>query len=179
MTTFDVSPKERAAGRVRGMVQEIAGSAFGGRILELPIPGFTVFTDRQLDDPLAGVRSALFVRNLAETQMYEHAKAARAAGRSWDEIGAALELPEREYTSRGEATFLWLVEGREPEQESEGLPSFRSATTWWRCGTCGQLVTDRGPFESHPDDNETGHAVGCPRHSADVEAWRVRVGGED
>lgn len=178
MAAFDMSPKKLSAGRVRDLIREVAGSVFGAQVVEVPIPGFSVFTDRQLDDPLAGARAALFVRNVGKSQVIEYARAARAAGRSWDEIGAALELPEREFTSRGEATFLWLVEGCEPESDPDALPSFRTPATRWRCGTCEQPVTDHGPFESHPDDNEPGHALDCARHSGDVDAWRVRVGGE-
>lgn len=175
MSTFSVSPKQTAAGRMREMARRVAVDAFGAREIEVPIPGFTVFMDRQLDDPTIGVRSALFLRNVAESQIYEYAKAARAAGRSWDEIGEALELPDYDFESRGAVAFRWLVEGCEPDPEPEGLPSLRTPCLWWRCGTCDQQVTDRGPFESHPDDNEFGHAAGCARHRADVGAWQARM----
>ena len=179
MAAFNVSPKETAAARLRELVRRVAVDAFGAREIEIPIPGFTVFTDRRLDDPLCGMRSALFLRNVAESQMYEHARAARSAGRSWDEIGAAVNLPDYEYRVRAEVAFEWLVEGREPEPEAAELPSFRTPTSWWRCGTCEQQITDRGPYESHPDDNEHGHAAGCARQLAAVAAWRERVGGEE
>ena len=176
MTTFDLPPRESAAGRMREAVRRVAVEVFDASVVEVPIPGFTVFTDRRLDDPLAGVRSALFLRNVAEGQLHEHA---RAAGRTWDEIGAALALPPSEYRPRAEVAFGWLVEGREPEPDSAELPPFRTPSAHWRCGACEQQITDRGPFESHPADNETGHATGCTRHHADVAAWRERTGWDD
>lgn len=177
MSSFDASPKQQAAGRMREMVRRVAVEAFDAREVEVPIPGFTVLTDHALTDPLAGVRAALFLRNVAEGQLYDYARAARAAGRSWDEIGDALDLPEAEYRSRGEEAFVWLVEGREPEPDSP--PLYRTPSVYWRCSTCGQQVTDRGPFESHPSDNESGHAEGCTRHTGDVAAWTERTEGED
>lgn len=180
MAGFDVSPHERAVTRLRGVVREVAVEAFGARIVEASIPGFAVLTDRRLDDPLAGVRAALLARTVAEGQMYAHARDARAAGRSWDEIGAALDLPALEFTSRAETAFGWLVEGREPDPEPEALPSFRTPSAYWRCGTCDQQVTDHGPSESsHPDDIESGHSTGCTRHAADIAAGQQRTGWED
>lgn len=180
MAGFDRSPTERAVRRLRDVVREVAVEAFEARIVEAPIPGFQVLTDRRLDDPLAGVRAALLARTVAEGQMFVHARDARAAGRSWDEVGAALDLPAHEFSSRAEAAFGWLVEGREPDSEPDGLPSFRTPSAWWRCGTCDQQVTDHGPSESsHPDDSESGHATGCARHAGDVAAWQQRTGWED
>jgi hypothetical protein len=102
-------------------------------------------------------------------------EAARAAGRSWDEVGEALGLPD-DGDPIGEVVFALIVEGREPQRPRElfWLPS-----TSWRCASCGELVQDRGPFESHPDDNESGHTDDCARHRADVQAWRARTGWED
>lgn len=179
MAAFDVSPKQQAAGRMREMVRRVAVDAFGTREVEVPIPGFSVFTDRRLDDPMAGLRSALFLRNVAEGQLYEYARTARGAGRSWDEIGVALDLPDYDCQSRGEVAFAWLVEGREPEPEPEGLPSFRTPSAYWRCGFCEQQVTDHGPCGSHPDDVESGHATGCARHAAEIAAWAERTGWDD
>ena len=179
MAEFGRSPKQSAAEQVRRLVRQVAADVFGGRVVEKPIPGFTVITDIGLDDPLAGVRAALLLRGVAAGQLNEHARDARAAGRSWDEIGAALDLPDYEFDSRAEVAFVWLVEGREPEPETGAIPASRTPSSWWRCGSCAQQVTDHGPFESHPDDNEIGHAPDCARHLADVAAWRARIGWED
>lgn len=179
MSEFGRSPQHGAGEKARRLVRQVAVEVFGGAVVETPIPGFTVITDVGLDDPLTGVRAALLLRGVVEGQVLEHARAARAAGRSWDEIGAAMELPDYEFDSRAEITFTCLVEGREPAPEAEALPTFRAPSTRWRCGACEQQVIDRGPFESHPDDNETGHAPSCARHQTDVAAWQARTRWED
>ncbi len=180
MVEFGRSPRQDVAGWVRELVRRVAVEVFGARVVETPIPGFRVLTDVGLDDPLAGVRAALLLRTVATAQMYEHARAARAASRSWDEIGAALELPDYEFDSRAEVAFGWLVEGREPEPDAAATPLFRAPTARWRCGSCGRQVTDHGPFGgSHPDDAETGHASDCARHRAAVAAWKARTGWHD
>ncbi len=179
MAEFGRSPRQDAAGQVRELVYRVAVEVFGARGVDTPIPGFRVLTDRQLDEPLTGVRAALLLRNVAEAQMYEHARAARAADRSWDEIGEALELPDYEFDSRAEVAFAWLVEGREPDPETTKLPS-RTPNACWRCGSCDRPITDHGPYGgSHPDDTETGHAPDCARHLAAVTAWQARTGWHD
>ncbi|MFG1635624.1 hypothetical protein ACGFKX_12405 [Pseudonocardia alni] len=171
MAAFDVSPTATASGRIRELLRRIAVEAFGSTETEVPIPGFTVFTDRRLDDPFAGIRAALLMRTVAEGQLYEYARAARAAGRSWDEVGAALDLPSGEFRPVGEAAFDWLVCGRVPDPEPDGVRSFRTPCAYWRCSTCDGLVTDHGPFEGNPANSEDGHVKGCTRHAAEVQAW--------
>jgi hypothetical protein len=34
-------------------------------------------------------------------------------------------------------------------------------------------VTDRGPFESHPEDCESGHAEDCSQFAAELAAWQA------
>ncbi len=179
MVEFGRSPRQDAAAQVREVVRRVAVEVFGARVVETPIPGFRVLADRRLDDPLTGVRAALLLRNVAEGQMFEHARAARAGGRSWEEIGEALELPDYEFDSRAEVAFGWLVEGREPDPETTTLP-LRTPSAWWRCGACDRPITDHGPYGgSHPDDNETGHAPDCARHRAAIAAWQARTGWHD
>lgn len=178
MAEFGRSPRETAADQLRQLVRRVAVEVFDGRVVEKPIHGFTVITDTALKDPLTGVRAALLLRRVIEGHLQHQAREARAAGRSWDEVGAALDLPDYEFDSRAEVTFAWLVEGREPEPETEALPTFRAPSTRWRCGTCDQPITDHGPYGAHPDDGESGHAEECDRHRANVAAWATRTGWE-
>lgn len=171
MSVFDASPRTAVSGRVRELVRRIAAEAYGATETEVPIPGFTVFTDRRFDDPLAGIRSALLVHTVAESQLTEYARAARAAGRSWDQIADALDITTDEVAAVGEAAFDWLVCGQAPDPEPDGVRSFRTPCAYWRCLTCDGLVTDHGPFEGNPANSEDGHAKGCTRHAADVQAW--------
>lgn len=178
MSTSDMTPTRTASGRIQELVRRIAVEVFGTTEIEVPIPGFTIFTDRKLDDPLAGLRAAVLMRGVAEAQLYDYARTARAAGRSWDEIGAVLGLPTGD-APLGDVAFDWLVCGRAPDPDSEGVRSFRTPSAYWRCITCDAQVTDDGPFESHPGDNETGHTDTCARHRAEVTAWAQRTGWTD
>ncbi|MFG1637439.1 hypothetical protein ACGFKX_21660 [Pseudonocardia alni] len=178
MSTSDMTPTRAASGRIRELVRRIAVDVFGTSETDVPIPGFTIFTDRRLDDPLAGLRAALLMRLVAEAQLYDYARTARAAGRSWDQIGTVLGLPIGD-APVGEVAFDWLVCGRAPDPDREGMRSFRTSSAYWRCSTCGAQVTDDGPFESHPGDNETSHTDICTRHWAEVAAWAQRTGRTD
>lgn len=169
--------RRAAARRLGNLVFEVAVELFEGRVVEEPIEGYQLLTRRRLADPLAGVRAAHLLQNVAGRELAEHVDAARAAGRSWEQIGEALNLPVGEGEEpRGEAAFALIVEGRRPER-TQGL--YREPCTSWRCSSCGELVRDRGPFESHPADNEPGHAESCARYRADIAAWRERTGWDD
>ncbi|GAA4544182.1 hypothetical protein [Pseudonocardia xishanensis] len=161
--------------RLQTLVEEVAVEQFDGHVVVEPIEGYQMLTRRRLVEPLPGVRAAAVLRDAARRVLVDAVEAARAAGRSWDEVGDALGLPD-DGEPVGEVAFAFVVERREPERPRE---LFRLSATSWRCGSCGELVSDRGPFESHPVDNESGHADDCARHLADVQAWRERTGWED
>jgi hypothetical protein len=161
--------------RLQALVEELAVERFEGQVVVEPIEGYQILTRRRLVDPFPGVRAAAVLRDAARRVLVDSVEAARAAGRSWDEIGEALRLPG-DGDPVGEVAFALIVEGREPQRPRE---LFRVPSTSWRCASCGELVQDRGPFESHPDDNESGHTDACARHRADVHDWRERTGWED
>ncbi|MCF7547418.1 hypothetical protein [Pseudonocardia sp. WMMC193] len=163
------------ARRFQTLMEEVAVEQFEGQVVIEPIEGYQMLTRRRLVDPLPGVRAAAVVRDAARRVLVDAVEASRAAGRSWDEVGAALGLPD-DGDPVGEVAFALVVERREPERPRE---LFHVPSTSWRCGSCGELVSDRGPFESQPVDNESGHADDCARHLPDVRAWRERTGWED
>ncbi|MCF7553769.1 hypothetical protein [Pseudonocardia sp. WMMC193] len=162
--------------RVRQLAERLAVEEFGGEVVVEPIPGYQVLTRRRLVDPLPGVRAGRALANAARGLLVEQARDARAAGRTWDEIGEALGLTDSD-EPRAEAAFADIVEGRRANAHRR---SFRSPSTSWRCGSCGQLVTDYGPTDSsHPDDQESGHADTCARHRAVLAQWRIDTGWDD
>jgi hypothetical protein len=161
--------------RLQVLIEEVAVEQFDGQVVVEPIEGYQILTRRRLVDPLPGVRAAAVLRDAARRVLVDAVEAARAAGRSWDEIGTALSMPD-DGDPIGEVAFALIVEGREPQRPRE---LFRLPSTSWRCASCGEPVQDRGPFESHPDDNESGHTDDCARHRADMEAWKTRTGWED
>lgn len=176
MNTDNDARKRRAAlvHRVQELVLSAAVEVFGAQRSEEPIEGFRILTRTVLDDPTAAVQAAGLVAAIAARKRIEFAEQGRAAGLSWDEIGEALDVSEDGARGRGESTFEWLIEGRAPEPPGpEGL--YGVPMTWWRCGTCDAQISDRGPFESHPDDNETGHTPDCTRHQAALTAHRRQI----
>lgn len=178
MSALEVSRREQAAWRTRDLVRGVAVTAFDAIEHREPIEGFHELSRPALDDPLAGVRAGRLVSDVAAGQLREWALRARGAGRTWDDVGEALELPAAlEGGTRAEAAWEWLVEHRPPAPSREpGCPG----SAVWTCTTCRGRVRDTGPFASHPDDRETGHVDGCTRQAAALQAWRRETeGGSD
>ena len=117
--------------------------------------------------PLAGLQAALSVARLAQNQAYTFAKGLRGEGSSWDEIADLLEIE-------------WSADYVQRERAFELVAGPASTITYDRyvfftCGGphgCGESITDRGPFNGYPSDNEDGHAEGCRRRAAEVEAYQ-------
>jgi hypothetical protein len=169
MSGFEVTPQQRAAWELRDTIRRMARDVHGAEIVQVPMEGFRTMTKPVLDDPLAGVRAAVLARDVALAELRQYAEQARGAGRSWDDVAEALGIEATEDGEpRDEQTYLLLVEGRPlPDRE----PSwFHRRKAWWTCTTCGQQVADHGPFESHPDDVEQGHADSCARRAAALTA---------
>lgn len=177
MNAPDQNTRLQASAQLRAAIRNVAVAAFGASESREPVDGFEVLTRAVLNDPLAGVRAALLAWRVAFGQMREHAETARGAGRTWDDIAQALEIPARQdwQSSPGAAAFVWLIEAREPDTHE--LPVFGPMpTTRWTCSACHARVTDRGPFEPHPDDNEIGHEPDCPSRAAAVGAYESQRG---
>lgn len=162
-----------AASRARQHVRRVAVEVFGAVTVEEPVHGFRVLTRTQLDDPLLGVRAALLLFEVAAGQMRGWALEARGAGRSWAEVAGALELDEQDEDDGppDQVAWEWLIEHRPPHPSRRYR--FEPASTVWTCTTCRARVRDTGPFASHPDDREQGHAPGCARHAAAIARWRA------
>jgi hypothetical protein len=170
-----MSDRERAAWSLRAAIQTAAREAFGAHLVERPIPGLST-VPRDVE-PLAGVRAALLARGVAVGQLREYAQQARADGHSWDMIAGALGLEQVEGPgSRGERAYLHVVEDRPLHTEDPGWRWGSPQVAHWRCSTCDQLVTDRGPFEAAPFNNEDGHAADCARHIREIAAYEAEWG---
>lgn len=116
--------------------------------------------------PLAGLQAALVVARMAQDQAYTFAKALRGEGRSWAEMADLLEIPWSEEYVRAERAYE-LVAGPATDRWSD-------LRVYWTCGGprgCGQYVTDRGPYNGYPSDNERGHADGCRRLETEDADW--------
>jgi hypothetical protein len=166
-----ISDRERAAGSVRRAIQVAAREGFGAGVVERPIPG--VSTVHRDVEPLAGVRAAVLARDVAVRCVREYALAARADGRSWDDIAEALGVERGDgAVVRGERAYLHLIEDRPLYTEDPDPWPPAALASHWRCASCDQYVTDKGPFDASPENNEQGHAQGCARHAAEMAAYR-------
>lgn len=120
--------------------------------------------------PLAGLRAALAVARLAEQRAHRYAVKLRGEGSSWAGIADLLGVPYSDEYSRVERAYE-LVLGPAPE----GSSPWDQRNVYWECRGpqgCGKYITDRGPYESYPSDNERGHAEDCRRIAAEDEAHR-------
>lgn len=158
----EITPAELAAAELRNAIRRAARDAYGAEIVELPVEGFRILTKPTLDKPLTGVRAAALARDVARDvslgELLRYAEQARGAGRSWDEIGEALVIePTESGEPRDEQTYLLVIEGR-PLAVAEPSPWWHRPAARWTCTSCRRWITDHGPFESHPDDAEQGHA---------------------
>lgn len=146
------------------------GQAAGVDVQEEPAwPGAasTLYRVPSLD----GIRYALMIRNEAFNQLHSYMRHAREEGTGWREIGEALGLAEvatQDGRSLAEMAFEYVV-------DAEHARPFDRLAFYWTCAACGQTVTDRGPYESHPVDNEEGHADGCGWMAAAVAEHETRM----
>jgi hypothetical protein len=172
MTTTD----DQMAGRRRELSSELyfylrrhvqaMATVAGAPTIERPAwPGSLSATTYA--EPLAGLREAVTLRGSAEQVIEDYARYARVEGVSWREIGEALGLGEEAKERQGSVAELAY-------EHLVGVPDLRSPVTmYWTCPACGQNVTDRGPYNNHPADNEHGHAEDCSRMAAAVAAWQA------
>jgi hypothetical protein len=150
---------------LRRHVQSMATAA-GAATIERPVwPGSLSTTTYA--EPLAGLRKAVTLQGSAGRVIEDYARYARTEGASWQEIGEALGLGEEAKERQRSAAELAY-------EQIVGIPDLWSqANMYWPCPACGQTVTDRGPYESHPVDNEHGHADDCSRMAGEVAGWQA------
>jgi hypothetical protein len=116
-------------------------------------------------DPIATLEAAHELERAAHRIAADSIRRSREAGRSWYEIGQALDLH-----SSAVANKLPIAEEAYGEAVSYDYGS-RSLTFTWTCPACSELVTDRGPFPEVPD-RERGHSANCARWTAELDQWR-------
>jgi len=146
---------------VASMVAYAAGRTMTPlRTTEVTWPG----TNTVQPEPVAHIEAAHALETLAHTHIGDLIRIAREAGRTWHEIGDALDL------------YGQAVAANEPVAEvAHGYAleyqvskSMRRLT--WTCPACHQLITDRRPFDELPG-REEGHADDCTRWSAELAEW--------
>jgi hypothetical protein len=99
----------------------------------------------------------------------EQAERARGDGVTWEQIGEALGLDQGPDVASGYDLGIAAFEYFTGEP-GPGYP----ASFQFCCASCGEYITDHGPFDSHPEGNERGHSEGCVRLAADITGWRAQ-----
>lgn len=162
--------RERLVWQLRAQIRCLAVEGFGAREIAVPIAE-TSLTRPSVDDALAGLGAARLVQRVAEAAIADYAVEARTAGWTWAEIGAALDITGGDWPGAvAERAFDRIAGG--------GGDGRSRSSVRWTCPSCGERITDSGPFTSHPADIESGHADRCVRYAADVAAWAEQAGWE-
>jgi hypothetical protein len=128
--------------------------------------------------PAAGLTAALAVIDMAQRTAYTYVLGLRGEGTSWQQVADLLNIPWSDHYSRTERAYD-LVLGPDPDPDRV---TFRNRNLYWSCagpGGCGAFITDRGPFNGHPADNEDGHRDGCLRHAAEGDAYEQECDQRD
>jgi hypothetical protein len=121
-------------------------------------------------DPIATLEAAHELERAAYRIAADSIRRSREAGRSWYEMGDALDLH-----SAAAANKLSVAEEAYGEAVSYDSAS-RCLTFTWKCPACSQVITDLGPFPELPDQ-ERGHSANCARWTAHVDSWRSVTSG--
>jgi hypothetical protein len=124
----------------------------------------------QFADPATGIHAATIARNSADRVRDDYVRRARQDGMSWLAIGQALGLDQGRDAQAGYDLAVTAFETVAGEPDI-----YRQPTLGWRCPSCDATVSDHGPYEGHPEDNERGHADGCQRLADDVAAHHRRM----
>lgn len=152
----DQAARDEANSAVRGALHRM-GRAAGATFTEQPIFEGARTTE-QVMDPVAAIAMGVMLRSAVEFQLSLSVRRARSAGAGWSQIGEALgpQADRDRGISLAEAAY-------EQVTDAERARPFDRLSFYFTCSACGQHVTDRGPYNAHPLDNEEGHAESCPR----------------
>jgi hypothetical protein len=111
-------------------------------------------------EPIAGLEAAQALEKAAHAMTGHLIRIARQAGRTWQQIGEALDL-DTETASYNGSLALAAYNFALGYQAGPGTKTFD-----WTCLACEQLVTDRGPA-AFPV-GEQGHSDGCYRRGPKI-----------
>jgi hypothetical protein len=152
-------------GRLQGLILDLVRELHGDDAVERRARYDGDQFPEPTPTPLVGLWAAECLAKRASREISAHARRARESGHSWYEIGRALDMEPVDGRSVAEAAY----------ERFAGLPgswSFNGPSFTWRCPACDRVISDHGPYESHPDDNQPGHADGCARLRREIDRWR-------
>ena len=154
-----------AAGRLQGLVLDLVREIHGDAAIERCARYDGDQFPELVPIALAGLWAADGLLKRVGQEVQRHARRAREAGHTWEQIGRALDIRPDGGRSVAEAAYERFAGS--PASWSLHGPSFT-----WRCPVCRRVISDRGPYEGHPDDNQPGHADDCARLRDEINHWR-------
>jgi hypothetical protein len=119
-------------------------------------------------DPLDSLRAAFELERAASLVSPDHCRAAREAGYTWHQIGAALTGLAPSTNPR---VNHQIAETAYSYANPRGTRFARAeeAPFTWTCRTCNEAIADYG-LTGHPAFDEQGHAPGCSRLLRTIQA---------
>lgn len=171
-TRYEPSPADRARWAMDKAILDVVRAEHGDDAIAERVPHGLSSGFPDAADQRHGITAALMLARYARGCARRFAEHARADGHSWESLAEPLGYDPDE---DGDDPAGWAF------REVAGHPSqpYDTLTVGWRCSSCQGWVTDRGPYNGHPDDDESGHVEGCGRHAHDIAEWKVRTGWED
>ena len=161
------SATTRVTSAVDGMVSESGARTLTQlRSTALSWPG----TNTVQPEPVAGLESARELERAAHVLVEHYIRLAREAGRRWFEIGQALDLHQAAAANKES------IADEAYDYALRYQPGTGRRTFSWTCPACQQHIGDNGPWPD-PPEQEDGHTANCPRHTAQLRAWRRRTSG--
>ena len=115
-------------------------------------------------EPLACLEAARELERAAHDMQLSYIRLARETGRTWYEIGHALDL------------FLEAAAGDDSiadvayDRLRRYNPRWEKQDFTWTCPACQQIILDHGPWPDIPQQEE-GHAPNCERRTDQLAAW--------
>lgn len=158
--------RDEASGAIRGLLYRM-GRAAGVTFTEQPIFEGAKTTE-QVMDPAAAIGMCLILRDAVKQRLEMSIRQARAAGLTWAQVGEALHLKADDSgNSPGELAYEYAT-------DAKNARPFDRWSFYYTCSACAKHVTDHGPYNGHPIDNETGHADDCARLTAAIAEYNAR-----
>ena len=115
-------------------------------------------------EPIAQIQATHVIEHAAHALIGDLIRLARRAGRSWYEIGDALDFHGQAVVAKEAVTAAYDNALNYPA--CDGMRTFT-----WASPACHQLVTDQGPFCELVARVE-GHASGCLRRAVELAEWQ-------
>lgn len=157
--------------QLTAVVQTIARQVHGARpVARAPRSVTTLEVET-----IPGLKAAVLALGHVEAVVYDAVRQARADGCSWLVIAEQLGITGTVEHPADRAAFDHVVLGAPRRSRQRHSWRLSGPSMAWTCGSCGGVVTDRGPFpEGHPEDSEDGHFERCERRNAAVQAYERR-----